>query len=333
MIKALLLLFSILNILSIAHANSQSDASGSFNIGSPSVGGSIACNDGVDNDGDGLIDYGVTWNDGTHDPGCVSLADTEESVGVPVGVTLSTGCANPITSSGTYDACQWNSGLTINANNVTITRSLIKGEIGGSYTGSTLTIEDSDLDFNFVSTATTFDNRLYTCTRCEVYNGGVFSTGYGSQGGMTVSQSLVYDLWSRNVGGADPCTHEEDLQDSGPGTLTVTWTRFVGNYDAATECTAMSAIIALYSHGLWENTANKSFDNSRFENRAGPAHCFYMGSACGEWDATGMTFTNNTIYGCGTASAIDMVGWQNTGTWSNNTLDDGTQITEPDGCY
>src|SRR5262249_46207008 len=63
------------------------------------------------------------------------------NTGVPAGTTLHS-CATTIPTSGTYDACQFDGSVAVKAQNVRITRSLIKGQVTPS-TG--LVISDSTI--------------------------------------------------------------------------------------------------------------------------------------------------------------------------------------------
>jgi len=323
------------------------------------------CSDGIDNDGDGMIDFpsnglpgdGVPTSGG--DDGCYDPTDNDERAGLPAGTTLRTtgDCASSTltTASHTYDGCLWNGSVNVNAANITIQNSEFHGNLYGSTTNiNSLVVQDSTAIRGYTGGGIYYfagpNNTAgsYTMRRMRLIG---YSSCWYSESAITVEDSVCKQLSSDEAG-----AHVENilLSDNGAATIRRNW--LMGNERAGTNI-GFSAVISLYSHNpggfVWADTFNKTITNNRIQMIDNHTwYSMYGGNSCdGKDDSsgnptnpTGMTLTGNTFIGAMYSSGVPaIIGWHKapTNAWSGNVRSVTASHThataaawaEPDGCY
>jgi hypothetical protein len=185
-----------------AHGN-MSETPKTFQLVDPQA-ALVACNDGVDNDGDRKVDY-------PSDPGCSGATDTSETdpppstgfpdasnTGVPAGITLSPSGGMTISTAGTVvDARDISGPVVVNAPNVTIRNSRIRATsywaIDNNSTG--LLIQDSEIDGLRLSNTCIGSSNLIV-RRVNIHG---CENGFNvNPGNMTVEDSYIHDLTTGN---------------------------------------------------------------------------------------------------------------------------------------
>lgn len=244
------------------------------------------------------------------------------NTGVPSGVSLAP-CSRDLSTDGaTYDRCLFASGIALNANNVTITRSKIVGDITGDYKPRNLSLTDVEIDGENAQTDAFNGTFGYTCLRCKVHNVAKCFSGQG----FRVEDSYCYDLY----GWGD--SHNEPVLGSGTSPLILRRNNLVANWNGSTSGGGMSSVVSFYSHGQsWGPVDNIIVEGNRFESRSGAAVCVYAGNTT-DYHPTNVRFVDNVWAGgpsggCGSP----VIGWQRGAgnVWTNNRYDSGELIPEP----
>lgn len=321
----------------------------------PNSSGEPQCSDGIDNDGDGEIDFPTDGrpHTGTGDDGCWDPSDDLEAAGLPAGTpTGSSGECSSRTLSlagNTYNNCDFGAGdLTITAQNITIEKSIIRGSLrpNSSAVADTLKIRDTDIIGGPTNGAALLENTRGQWTLERVRGVRFIWTLYTS--GATVRDSAFYDLCGSGS------WHMEHVLTSGSAALTIERTWLDANlYKGSSSCSkggGLSAVIAIYSHsnGGWGNSANKRFIDNRIqiEDPFWPWFHAYAGRTCTELETpTNMAFVGNVWVGPSQMGTPSVTGWYRaaTNSWSGNvrgaaattTRASGAAYPEPPagGCY
>ena len=201
--------------------------------------GQTQCNDGIDNDGDGLIDiFAPGGNESLGDTGCATADDDSESVGIPAGTVL-TAYTGPytITANGTViDSKDLTQQLTISANNVTIRKSrmrvasnaVVKTPINATNYGNV--IEDSLIDgangsdYCIVHNDGNTSQTSLTLTRVEIKGcGDMFSMGNST----VIADNYWHDNWN------PPGAHGDGIEMNGGVHQWAHHNVVLGNYTTA----------------------------------------------------------------------------------------------------
>jgi hypothetical protein len=247
------------------------------------------------------------------------------NTGTPAGVTLHD-CPSTITVAGNYDACHFTGGVRIiSVPGVTITRSLINGQVTG--VGDTLwgaVISDTTIDCGCKSvgandTPFAIEDTNNTLTRVNILN-----MGGGASAGSNVT---IQDSWIHGEGGATEA-HKGGIYGGG-GTNTVIRHNNVECDDGALGCT--DAIGLLDDFG---DSTYYTIDNNLLNARG--AACFYgSGSAAKPFSSNHVTFTNNhfgrkfypdcALYGPVSFWDVNAAG----NVWTGNVWDDTGAIVPP----
>jgi hypothetical protein len=230
------------------------------------------------------------------------------NTGVPAGTVLHS-CPTTITVTGTYDSCRFDGSVTVKANNVVISRSLVIGQIragsGSQQTG--LLVKDTTVDARaFGSTATTTPPAV-SYANFTLLRVNIFGSGHGVQtnGNAVIRDSWIHDLCCTNV------AHKDGIISNGGSNVTVVHNNV--------ECAAgnmCSAALGLF--GDFKPLSHWTVENNLFNTTGG--FCAYGGDIPGKKypTSTYMVFRNNTFGnkynpGCGTYGPI--------GDWTTNTGD------------
>jgi hypothetical protein len=239
------------------------------------------------------------------------------NTGTPAGVTLHD-CALTIDVGGSYDSCRFPGAVRITAPGVTITRSLINGQVTGP--GDTLqgaVISDTTIDCGCLSigandTPFAIENDAYTLTRVNIFN-----MGGGASAGTNVT---IQDSWIHGQGNATE-SHKGGIY-SGGGTNSVYRHNNVECDDGALGCT--DAIGFLSDFG--DSTYYVVDDN--LMNTTGAA-CFYgSGSTAKPYAPNHLTVSNNHFGRkyhdtCGLYAPVSFFDVNAVGNvWTNNVWDD-----------
>lgn len=250
-------------------------------------------------------------------PNCAAASNTwpdATNTGVPVGVTLHA-CASTITASGTYDSCNFIGGVDVRANNVTISRSFVNGQVtAGDNRQTGLVLSDITINCGCGSTtsatppAIAFSN--FTLIRANIYNAG---HGVQISNNVTVRDSFIHDLCCDNV------AHKDGIISNGGGNATITH----NNIDCAVNY--CSAAMGLF--GDFSAISHWTIDNNLF-NTVG-SYCLYGGDSASKPfpTATYMTVTNNHFgrkngTKCGFYGPVAYFNYNTGNNWSGNVWDD-----------
>lgn len=318
-------MFALLPALIVALVHTQSSAQ----VPSPPVllnpATSPQCSDGIDNDGDGLVDFptdGVP-NGGRGDDGCMDPSDNDERAGKPANVTVrSCGGSTLNTAGATYDGCVWTGDVTIAAENITIRNSQLGGRLVGSR-ASTL-VEDTTFTGPNSNHAYVVngggqggkESGTFRRIRCTHY-----STCFYTQGPVIVEDSAIYDIYNK----AAEC-HVENVLLSGSGAAVFRRNWIYANWYNGERCSngGISAVIAMYSHSRdgWSATHNKILEGNRIQmpNDASWYHVYFGRSGSDGNTPTNMRSISNIFVGNTYGGSPAVVGWARHGTnvWSDN---------------
>lgn len=269
-------IFTVLLGLSITLAGSQSFAQ---SPPAPPVlisNSQPQCSDGIDNDGDGKIDFHATIESG--DDGCWDPSDNDERVGVPAGTSLATSgeCASSTLSSAgnTYNNCNWPNGVSIAAENVTIVNSLIGGSVSNAR--STTVIQDSTIECGDNLAATNSPDGAMRLTRVRIR---LCPQGFYTPSG-TFEDGVIYDQY----GDSSDCHLEPVLLHGAGGNTVVQRSRFRANLHSSARCSngqGHTGVFVIHAApGFWGPATDKLIQYNRIESpNNGPVYCAYGGGA------------------------------------------------------
>lgn len=243
------------------------------------------------------------------------------STGVPDGTVLHA-CPATITAPGTYDACQFSGGLVIKSSGVSVTRSLITGQVyDGNWQDDLkgLQISDSTIDCGCRSVGATdtpvaimYNN--FTLTRVEVLN-----AGHGVAMGSNVT---VRDSWIHGLGN-DTDAHKDGIY-VGDGTNSVIDHNTIECADGPVHvgCTAAIGLLTDFAPITYFTITNNLL------NTLG-SYCFYAaGGPQKPYGSNHLTFTGNHFgrkfrANCGYYGPVTY--WDSSApgmVWSGNVWDD-----------
>jgi len=205
------------------------------------------------------------------------------NTGVPAGTALHA-CAGNITKAGNYDACEFSGDVRIQASGVTISRSLIHGQVMGA--GDNMfgaVIRDTEIDCGCLSqgssdppVAIQYDN--FTLTRVNIHG-----AGHGVAMGSNVT---VQDSWIHGLGG-NTSAHKDGIY-VGNGTHSVIQHNTITcNDGSAAGCTAAIGLLTDFGP-----ISYFTIDNNLLNTNG--SYCFYgEGGATKPYTSDHVTFTNN----------------------------------------
>lgn len=205
------------------------------------------------------------------------------NTGTPAGVTLHT-CPATITTAGTYDSCEFASGVTVNVAGVTITRSKIDGKVGpfdASLHG--VVIQDTTVDCHCPSTsASSTPIAIYgsdfTLTRVNLFDSG---HGVGPEDNVVVRDSYIHGL------GGNTTAHKDGIYVGNGTNVQLLHNNIECNDGSAGGCT--SAIGLLSDFGT---ITNYTIDGNLLNTNG--SYCFYGGGGPSKpYKPNHITFTNN----------------------------------------
>jgi chitodextrinase len=259
---------------------------------------------------------------------CASPAQTgfpnASNTGVPPGTTLHS-CSGTINTTGTYDACQFNGPVIVNASNVKITRSLILGPVRPSDNQTGLVISDTTINCQCLSTN---DNDTpmgilennYTLLRVNLYNAG---HGAGVKNNVLIQDSYIHDL------GGNTQAHKDGIFiGDGHGSRIIHNTVECAD-GPARGCTAAIGIFDDFSD-VYDFVIDGNLLNSN------GAYCFYgSGGPSKPFSSHNITFTNNHFgrkfeQNCAVLGPVTYWDSSKPGmVWSGNVWDDTGQAVKP----
>jgi hypothetical protein len=245
----------------------------------------------------------------------------------PTGVTLHT-CASLITTSGTYDSCQFSGGVDVRANNVHITRSLINGQVeaysGFSGQQSGLVISDTTINCGCQSTGSNgtpaaIEEANYTLLRVNLYNSG---HGAAVKTNVTIQDSYIHGL------GGNTQDHKDGIF-SGDGTnVTIRHNNIECNDGSSAGCTSAIGLLTDFA-----DITYYTIDNNLLNTNG--SYCFYgSGGPQKPYSSNHITFTNNHFgrkdhANCGFYGPVTYFDTTKPGmVWSGNVWDD-TGVSVP----
>ena len=275
----------------------------------------------------------------THDPGervagCPpypAMPDASCTGWQHTGVTLSayTG-PRTITTPGTViDGKDIVGDLSIQASNVKITRSRVRGHITTGYGENTgILIQDVEVNpGNVNGSRSAIGNSGFTCLRCHVYNAG---QGFNITSNVTIRDSYVHDLFGQGD------SHNEPIVSNGGGPFTIVHNELFANFNSATTGGGMSASLALY--GDFSPIRDVLVQNNRFNLANKGSYCVYAGSVPGKKypTASNTRLVGNRFGGtqpqCGQYGPVSSYSSANGNAWTGNVWDeDGAAMDPQDG--
>lgn len=257
-----------------------------------------------------------------------------------VSLTTYTGPTTITTAGTVIDSKQINSSITIAANNVTIKRSQVNGQIfisGSTRTG--VLIEDVKIDAGNVSsdaagqciggnsgsaggaTADGFIIRRVDMSGCAQ---GVYGRGF------TLEDSYIHDLYGSGA------AHNEAILGH-TGQIVIRHNNLFAGFNANSNGGAMSAVIALYTHSsFWDDingaTVEKNYLKTDNSGTGQAGYCFYGGNSTDNSGNASNTVYKDNVWDlgskniCGWAGPVVYIPSGGNNCWSNNRYRDGASI-------
>ncbi len=246
------------------------------------------------------------------------------NTGTPPGVTLHA-CNGNITTTGTYDLCQFNGAVTVNAANVKITRSLILGPVRPSDTLTGLVISDTTINCQCLSnsdndTPVAIMENNYTLLRVNIYNAG---HGAAVKNNVVIQDSYIHGLGNNNQ------AHKDGIFIGDGHGSRIIHNNVECNDGPARGCTAAIGIFDDFSD-VYDFVIDGNLLNT------GGAYCFYgSGGPDKPFVSHNITFTNNHFGrkfepDCGVLGPVTYWDSSKPGmVWSGNVWDDTGQPVPP----
>lgn len=213
------------------------------------------------------------------------------NTGVPAGVTLRS-CATPITAGGTYDSCSWPNGLTVQAQNVKITRSKVIGKVNLGYDSgavSGLVIEDTEIDGNQTRDAV-IANVAFTGRRLKIHNGRIF---IWTSAGLLLEDSYLFNLYCKDTdhcGGITGTPLEGTIRHN---TIMANLAPWAGPFNPSDG--GVSAAITAYTHAdFWPPINGLLLENNLIQSREA-VYAAYAGGTGAVGRAQNIRYINNTF--------------------------------------
>ena len=241
--------------------------------------------------------------------------------GTPAGVTLHT-CPATITAAGTYDSCEFASGVTIKASGVTITRSKIDGPVGppdGDLLGAV--IQDTTIDCHCPSTSSSSTPSAvygshFTLTRVNLFDSG---HGVAASSNIVIQDSYIHGL------GGNTTAHKDGIYVGDGTNVKVLHNSIECNDGSAGGCTAAIGLLSDFG-----TITNWTIDNNLLNTNG--SYCFYGGGGPQKpYRPNHITFTNNHFgrkdnAKCGFYGPVAYFDSSAAGNvWSGNVWDDNGQ--------
>jgi hypothetical protein len=241
---------------------------------------------------------------------------------VPDGTVLHS-CSGTITTAGSYDACEFSSGVVIKTSGVVITRSLVHGQVkgvGDSLQG--LVLRDSEIDCRCLSqgssdTPVAIQYSNFTLTRVDIHG-----AGHGVAMGSNVT---VEDSWIHGLGG-NTSAHKDGIYVGDGSSSVIRHNSITCNDGSAGGCTAAIGLLTDFG-AIRYFTIDGNLLNTN------GSYCFYGEGGPGKsYSSDHITFTNNTfgrdVYPkCGFYGPVTYFDSSAPGNvWSGNVWADGTTV-------
>ncbi|MGN9910412.1 hypothetical protein ACTMTJ_22925 [Phytohabitans sp. LJ34] len=234
-------------------------------------------------------------------------------------------CANNVTKSNIkLDGCRFTNGLTIEGKNVTITRSLVKGKVGGTYKTDWslvgLKLIDVEIDGGGKvdpNGEAAIGNDDYTCIRCHIHGTG---RGANMRKNVHIEDSYLHG-WVY-VDGA----HQTAIGSNGGSNYKIIHNNLV--------CDSEGCSAALSLYGDFEPIKNALIERNLFNTNGG--YCTYGGSTSAKPFPIGtdIRYVNNLFgkkYGpkCGYYGPVATFEFHQGNVWSGNSWQDGSGPVKP----
>jgi hypothetical protein len=242
------------------------------------------------------------------------------------GVTLHN-CATTVAKANTtLDSCRFTGNVSIQARNITITRSRIEGRVEATYLTNfslgNLTLRDVEIDGGGSvdpNGRAAIGNDDYTCVRCNVHG-----TGRGANLGdnVTIQDSYLHD-WVY-VNGA----HQTAIGSNGGSNFRIVHNNLICNSGGP----GCSAALSLY--GDFAPIKNVLIQNNLFNTNG--AYCTYGGSTTAKPypRGTSIRYIDNLFgkkynEGCGLYGPVATWEYYEGNVWSGNRWQDGSGEVKP----
>ena len=216
-------------------------------------------------------------------PQTLSSWPNADNTGTPAGVTLHS-CDPRISSGGTYDACTFSGDVLVLADNVRITRSLIKGSVNtGSGTQQRgLVISDTTIDCGCLADEThtppAISESNYTLLRVNIFNAG---HGASVKDNVVIQDSYIHGL------GANTDAHKDGIYAGDGSNVVIRHNNITCNDGSSGGCTSAIGLLDDFSPiTYWTIDHNLLNTNGSF--------CFYgSGGPQKNYTNNHIVFTNN----------------------------------------
>ncbi len=245
------------------------------------------------------------------------------NTGVPAGTVLHP-CSGTITTSGTYDACEFPGSVQVKVSGVTITHSLIHGQVTG--VGDTMfgaVLRDTEIDCRCPSTSDTdtpvaiqYDN--FTLTRVDIHG-----AGHGVAMGSHVT---IQDSWIHGLGG-NTYAHKDGVYVGDANNSVIRHNRITCNDGSKAGCTAAIGLLTDFGPVRYV-----TIDRNLLSTNG--SYCFYgEGGSSKPYSSDHVTFTNNTFSRavspkCGFYGPVTYFDSSAPGNvWAGNVWDNGTPVS------
>jgi len=236
-------------------------------------------------------------------------------------------CGYFISAPGTYDSCLFADGVSVDARNVTITRSKVIGRVGGTTTydpGRMLFLVDVEIDGSSVNDPdgqSAIGQDGFSCLRCNVHHTG---RGAAIGGSVTLRDSYFHDF--KGV----PLAHMSAAGSNGGGNNVIVHNQF--DCVSVTGLGACSGAFVMY--GDFAPIDNWLIQNNLFASPG--SYCVYAGStgvASGKPypHGTRLVFQDNLWSRrytpvCGQYGPVTAWEWNTGNVWTGNRYVDGEPI-------
>jgi hypothetical protein len=250
---------------------------------------------------------------------------TARNTGVPEGVRLRS-CGTRITKTGTFDRCRFEGGVTVLADNVRITRSLITGIVnaGSGEEQSGLVISDSTIECGCLSDDTHAPSAVmdsnYTLLRVDISRSG---HGAAVKNNVRIEDSYIHDL------GANTEAHKDGLYSGDGSNVVIRGNNIECNDGSRAGCTAAIGLLTDFADiSHWTIEGNLLNTNG--------SYCFYgSGGPSKKYTAHHITFVGNHFgrsrhAECGALGPVAYFDVNAPGNvWSDNVWDDSGEAVPP----
>ena len=239
------------------------------------------------------------------------------NTGVPKGIKLRS-CGTRIASAGTHDKCRFDGDVTVLADNVKITRSLIRGSVnagsGGEQTG--LVISDTTIDCGCLADETSTPPAImesnYTLLRVNIFNAG---HGAAVKNNVTIQDSYIHGL------GANTDAHKDGIYSGDGSNVVIRHNNIECNDGSRAGCTAAIGLLTDFGP-----ISHWTIDHNLLNTNG--SYCFYgSGGPQKKYTTNHIAFVNNhfgrSVYTkCGAYGPVAYFDVNAAGNvWSSNVFD------------